>query len=111
VDGAWQTAVGQDVQFPDVAGPSPSAVDRLLLRYLDRLVRTATSRPAAAEAFLEAITLSGPMTRLVGPKALLATLLGPSRPAPGAPTLTADERARARAAGTSPDVPDAADTV
>ncbi|MDG9702069.1 FAD-dependent oxidoreductase [Streptomyces sp. DH37] len=106
VDGAWQTAVGQDVQFPDVAGPSPSAVDRLLLRYLDRLVRTATSRPAAAEAFLEAITLSGPMTRLVGPKALLTTLLGPRRPAPAAPTLTADERSRARGAGATPEVPD-----
>ncbi|WP_338018008.1 NAD(P)/FAD-dependent oxidoreductase [Streptomyces taklimakanensis] len=101
VNGAWMTAVGQDVQFPDVVGPRPSAVDRLLVRYVDRLVRTAASRPTAAEAFLEAFSLSGPMTRMVGPKALLATLLGPTGPAPAAPTLTADEYARARGTGSA----------
>ncbi|HEX5568136.1 MAG TPA: FAD-dependent monooxygenase, partial [Streptomyces sp.] len=80
VSGAWKTATGQDLQFPDVVGPRPSAVDRLLLGYVNRLVRTSLARPAAAEAFFEAITLSGPMTRLVTPRALLTTLRGPPLP-------------------------------
>ncbi|GAA2440021.1 FAD-dependent oxidoreductase [Streptomyces macrosporus] len=103
VDGAWKTATGQDVLFPDVIGPRPSAVDRLLMRYVDRLLRAALSHRAAAEAFIETLTLSAPMTRLVGPKALLAAVRGPSAPPLSEPPLTADELARARgAAGNAP---------
>ncbi|WP_037732114.1 NAD(P)/FAD-dependent oxidoreductase [Streptomyces megasporus] len=103
VAGAWKTATGQDVLFPDVVGPRPSSVDRLLLRYVDRLFETALSRRAAAEAFIDMLTLSAPMGRLIGPKALLAAVRGPAAPPPSEPPLTADELTRARGtAGNAP---------
>ncbi|CAM5730990.1 hypothetical protein SANTM175S_04465 [Streptomyces antimycoticus] len=47
-----------------------------------------SDRPAAAAAFYGAFALSKPMAQLVSPKAALATLLGPTRPALSAPPLS-----------------------
>lgn len=94
VDGAWTTATTQDVLYPDAVGDRPGLPARLLQRYMDRLTATAHTRPAAADALYEALTLSGPMTRLVSPRAALATLLGPgARPEPGPPLTAAEQRA------------------
>ncbi|MGZ3142674.1 NAD(P)/FAD-dependent oxidoreductase [Lentzea chajnantorensis] len=93
VDGAWAMATNQDILYPDAIGKPLPLAGRVLQRYVDRLVRTATSEPAVTRAFIDAFTLSGPMTNLMSPRVFLATLRGPRTAAP-APTLTAEERAR-----------------
>jgi 2-polyprenyl-6-methoxyphenol hydroxylase-like FAD-dependent oxidoreductase len=95
-NGAWTMATGQDVLYPDAVGRAPNPVERLLQRYVDRLIRVATSRPTAARALIDAFTLSTPMSRLVAPAPMFATLLGPRQPALTTPPLTDDERIRAR---------------
>ncbi len=93
VDGAWSMATNQDILYPDAVGKPLPLTGRVLQRYVDRLVRTATTEPVVTRAFIDAFTLSGPMTKLLSPKVFLATLRGP-RGEPPAPTLTADERSR-----------------
>ncbi|GGO90587.1 NAD(P)/FAD-dependent oxidoreductase [Wenjunlia tyrosinilytica] len=95
VEPAWMVATGQDILYPDAVGPRPNAVAALGQRYVERLMRTAASRPSVAEALLESFTLSGPMTGLLAPKVALATLRGPHLPPLKEPPLTADERSRA----------------
>ncbi|AGP58325.1 hypothetical protein M271_34565 [Streptomyces rapamycinicus NRRL 5491] len=87
-EGAWSTATSQDVLYPQAIGAPPTMATRLLQRYVDRLVKTASDRPAAAAAFYGVFALSKPMAQLVSPKAALATLLGPTRPALSAPPLS-----------------------
>ncbi|SEB60538.1 NAD(P)/FAD-dependent oxidoreductase [Streptomyces melanosporofaciens] len=87
-EGAWTTATSQDVLYPQAIGAPPTMAARLLQRYVDRLVRTASDRPAAAAAFYGAFALSKPMSQLLSPKAALATLLGPTRPALSTPPLS-----------------------
>ncbi|ANZ38068.1 hypothetical protein BBK82_20385 [Lentzea guizhouensis] len=93
VDGAWSMATNQDILYPDAIGKPLPLAGRVLQRYVDRLVRTATTESLVTRAFIDAFTLSGPMTKLLSPKVFLATLRGP-RSAPPAPTLTTDERSR-----------------
>lgn len=94
VDGAWAMATNQDILYPDAVGKPLPLAGRVLQRYVDRLVRTATTEPPVTRAFLDAFTLSAPMTNLLSPKILLATLRGPKTTASPDPTLTAAERAR-----------------
>ncbi|MCT2593534.1 FAD-dependent oxidoreductase [Streptomyces sp. N2-109] len=95
VECAWTTATTQDVLYPEAVGEAPRLPARILQRYMDRLMVTANARPAAADALFEALTLSGPMTRLVSPRAAFATLLGPGggTPLPGPPLTAAETRA------------------
>ncbi|MET8757648.1 FAD-dependent monooxygenase [Lentzea sp. NPDC004782] len=97
VDGAWAMATNQDILYPGAVGKPLPLAGRVLQRYVDRLVRTATTEMAVTRAFLEAFTLSGPMAKLVSPKVVWATLRGP-RSAPPEPTLTAVERSRVTSA-------------
>lgn len=90
-DGAWQTATSQDVLYPNAIGPRPTIAARLMQRYLDRLIKTANDRPAAAQALFDAFSLSGPLAGLTAPKVLLSVLRGPRRPPLPAPPLTRRE--------------------
>lgn len=98
VDGAWSMATNQDILYPGAVGKPLPPAGRLLQRYVDRLVRTATADAAVTRVFLDAFTLSAPMTRLMSPRTMWATLRGPRREASAEPTLTADERGRVIAA-------------
>ena len=93
VDGAWAMATNQDILYPGAVGKPLPPVGRVLQRYVDRLVRTATTEPPVTRAFLEAFTLSAPMANLLSPRMVWATLRGPRSASPE-PTLTADERDR-----------------
>ncbi|MGI5504986.1 NAD(P)/FAD-dependent oxidoreductase [Lentzea sp. CA-135723] len=93
VDGAWAMATNQDILYPGAVGKPLPLAGRVLQRYVDRLVRTATTEVAVTRAFLDAFTLSAPMANLVSPKVLWATLRGPRSASPE-PTLTEDERER-----------------
>ncbi|USX51202.1 NAD(P)/FAD-dependent oxidoreductase [Lentzea sp. HUAS12] len=97
VDGAWAMATNQDILYPGAVGKPLPLAGRVLQRYVDRLVRTATTEPPVTRAFLEAFTLSAPMANLLSPRMVWATLRGPRSASPE-PTLTADERERVTSA-------------
>ncbi len=94
VDGAWAMATNQDILYPDAVGKPLPLTGRVLQRYVDRLVRTATTESHVTRAFIDAFTLSGPMTKLLSLKVFLATMRGPKTTASPDPTLTTEERSR-----------------
>jgi flavin-dependent dehydrogenase len=98
VDGAWAMATNQDILYPGAVGKPLPLAGRVLQRYVDRLVRTATSEAEVTRAFLDAFTLSGPMARLMSPRVVWATMRGPRRSVSPEPTLTDAERERVTAA-------------
>jgi 2-polyprenyl-6-methoxyphenol hydroxylase-like FAD-dependent oxidoreductase len=101
----WLVATGQDIQYPGAVGkPQPRAA-KLAQAYFERFIRTAAANPAAAARLYEAFTLSGPMSRLFSPAAILSVIRGPSLPVLDAAPLTADELARAGIASAPPSVP------
>jgi 2-polyprenyl-6-methoxyphenol hydroxylase-like FAD-dependent oxidoreductase len=89
---AWELATGTDIRYPDAIGKQPGLPQELLIRYVNRLMRTATERPLVAQALLGVITLSKPLTALLAPEILLAVLRGPLRPPLAEPPFTASER-------------------
>jgi 2-polyprenyl-6-methoxyphenol hydroxylase-like FAD-dependent oxidoreductase len=104
-DTPWLVATGQDIQYPGAVGkPQPRAA-KLAQAYFERFIRTAAANPAAAARLYEAFTLSGPMSRLFTPAAVLSVIRGPSLPALDAAPLTADEIARAGIASAPPSAP------
>ncbi|MCG8921444.1 NAD(P)/FAD-dependent oxidoreductase [Lentzea sp. CC55] len=94
VDGAWAMATNQDILYPGAVGKPLPLAGRVLQRYVDRLVRTATTEAPVTRAFLNAFTLSAPMAGLMSPKVVWATMRGPRGEVSPEPTLTADERDR-----------------
>ncbi|QUQ69685.1 hypothetical protein [Kutzneria sp. CA-103260] len=92
VEPAWTTASGEDCLYPNVTGAGPTRMTLVVRRYVERLTRTAISRPDVAEALIDAMTLSVPMTTLVAPKIVLATLRGPRHSPAAQPPVTAEER-------------------
>ncbi|MHC0433307.1 NAD(P)/FAD-dependent oxidoreductase [Streptomyces sp. O3] len=91
-DMAWQLAAAQDIHYPEATGTPPTPLDRLTVRYVDRLTRTATTDPRATRALLEVMTLSAPASALFRPSVALTALRGPRRAALAGPPLTAAER-------------------
>ncbi|MGW1492001.1 NAD(P)/FAD-dependent oxidoreductase [Streptomyces sp. NBC_00191] len=88
---AWTLATGQDIYFPDSRGKTPNAVDRLLSRYVNRLIETATGSFYMAKALSDVMTLQAGVERLVRPGVILSALRGPRRPQLEKPPLTNEE--------------------
>jgi 2-polyprenyl-6-methoxyphenol hydroxylase-like FAD-dependent oxidoreductase len=82
--GAWMVATGEDLRWPGTEGGSTSAADRLVRRYLARVVAQATVDPVVAGAFFDVVALLAEPTSLLRP-ALAARVLTRRVPAP-APT-------------------------
>ncbi|MFJ3222085.1 FAD-dependent monooxygenase [Streptomyces sp. NPDC086783] len=93
VDAAWSLATGQDIFFPGVTGGAPNMADRLLARYVDRLLKTTTGSFTATRKFTDVSSLQAPLTTLVGPRLLLAAAVGPHLPPLSGPPLSQEERA------------------
>ncbi|MEU7259727.1 FAD-dependent monooxygenase [Streptomyces rimosus] len=89
---AWSVATGQDRLLLHGADARPTATDRLAQHGAARLMRAAAGDPTAAEAFFGVLTLAHSPTRLLTPKALLATLVGSRRPPLTEPPLTPREQ-------------------
>ncbi|MFI0780279.1 NAD(P)/FAD-dependent oxidoreductase [Streptomyces sp. NPDC021212] len=92
VDNAWTLATGQDVFYPNAAGRQPGLAERMLRLYVNRVTKTAADRPRVAAAVSDAFTLSAPLTRLMKPRIVFETLLGPTRPPLTGPPLTSRDR-------------------
>ncbi|MFB7645485.1 FAD-dependent oxidoreductase [Streptomyces sp. NPDC056084] len=99
---AWTLSAGQDAFYPGATTRPPGAAERLLSRYVDRLMLTATGNYTVATALTEVMTLSGPAGGLVRPRVLLAALAGPGRPQLTAPPLTDRELALAQSPQKTP---------
>ncbi|MFF8595019.1 NAD(P)/FAD-dependent oxidoreductase [Streptomyces sp. NPDC015220] len=97
VAGAWDLAVGQDAFYPGATDTPPTAVERLLARFVDRAVATGARNPRALGALLDVMSLEKPATRLFSADMLLPMLLGPKRHHLQQPPLTAAERGAAGA--------------
>jgi flavin-dependent dehydrogenase len=69
---------GTDFRFPQTRGPKPPGTD-LVNRYLARLTRRAQRDHRLADAFFDAMFMTSPATRLLGPATLWRTLR-PLRP-------------------------------
>jgi 2-polyprenyl-6-methoxyphenol hydroxylase-like FAD-dependent oxidoreductase len=89
----WQVATGQDIQYPGATGGRPPASAKLVQAYFERLIRTSAANPDLAALLYEAVTFSGPMSRLVSPAAVLAALRGPALPELASAPLTPEELA------------------
>ncbi|QFZ20319.1 FAD-dependent oxidoreductase [Saccharothrix syringae] len=90
---AWAMAVGQDQRYPATTGPRRGRAARLLDRYLDRMVVTATGRPSVTKAQIDTYTLSAPLSRLLHPATVLGVLRGPAHPPPADVPFTPAELA------------------
>ncbi|MGW1865835.1 FAD-dependent monooxygenase [Streptomyces mauvecolor] len=99
---AWDLATGQDILYPGAVGRQPGLGAKVLRRYVDRLLLTATGRPLVTKAFFEVITLSSPLTALVRPEVVLAVLRGPALPKLTTPPLTERELAVAQRPQSTP---------
>lgn len=96
--GAWMVATGEDLRWPETEGGSTSAGDRLVRRYLDRVVAAAATDPVVGEAYFDVVALLAEPTSLLRP-ALAARVLARRHAPPSAvppnplPTITAPARA------------------
>ncbi|GHE08443.1 hypothetical protein GCM10010339_56870 [Streptomyces alanosinicus] len=93
IGSAWALATGQDIHFPTTKDKSPGLADRLLLRYVGRLARTATGSFHADTALTDVLSLQAAPATLVRPAVLLTAPLGPLRTPHEPPPFTPAERA------------------
>ena len=80
VAAAWDLAVGQDAFYPGATDTPPTALERLLARFVDQAVATGARNPRALGALLDVMSLEKPATRLFSPDMLVPMLFGPRRP-------------------------------
>jgi 2-polyprenyl-6-methoxyphenol hydroxylase-like FAD-dependent oxidoreductase len=79
--GAWMVAIGEDHRYPETRGGKVSAADRLIRRYLDRVVATAAVDPVVNAAFFDVVGLLAEPMSLMRPT-LIARVLGRRHDAP-----------------------------
>ena len=79
--GAWMVATGEDMRWPGTEGGTASVADRVVRRYLDRVVAAATVDPVANRAFFRVVAMLAPPTSLMRP-ALAWRVLSRRRPTP-----------------------------
>ena len=85
--GAWMVATGEDLRWPGTEGGSVTVADRVVRRYLDRVVAAAATDAVVGGAFFDVIALLAPPTSLMRP-ALAARVLGRRHAAPPAAAPT-----------------------
>jgi 2-polyprenyl-6-methoxyphenol hydroxylase-like FAD-dependent oxidoreductase len=79
--GAWMVAIGEDLRYPETRGGKVGIADRLIRRYLDRVVAVAAVDPVVNAAFFDVVALLAEPTSLMRP-ALMAGVLGRRRETP-----------------------------
>ncbi|CAM5670581.1 NAD(P)/FAD-dependent oxidoreductase [Streptomyces viridochromogenes] len=89
---AWDLAVGQDARYPGATDTQPTAIERILARYVDRCVATGARNPRALSALLDVMSMEKPPTRLFSRDILVPMILGPKRPHLQGPPLAESER-------------------
>jgi 2-polyprenyl-6-methoxyphenol hydroxylase-like FAD-dependent oxidoreductase len=69
----WQTAVGSDLNLPEVEGPRPLSM-RITNAYLEKVMTAAESDPIVVSQFMRVTSMIDPPTRLMRPAMVLRVL-------------------------------------
>ncbi|WP_433918657.1 NAD(P)/FAD-dependent oxidoreductase [Streptomyces canus] len=96
VGAAWELATGQDVFYPGATENGPTARDRAVAAYVDRLMYTATGNGRIARRVTDVTSLERRAEVLLAPGVLLAAAVGPLKPTLAEPPLTAEELKKAQ---------------
>jgi hypothetical protein len=67
-------STGADLRYPTTTGAQVRAMNRVLYRYLDRVVAAATQDPAVAETYARVIGMLARPAALFAPRILAAAL-------------------------------------
>jgi 2-polyprenyl-6-methoxyphenol hydroxylase-like FAD-dependent oxidoreductase len=70
----WMLSTGADLRYPTTTGAQVRAMNRVLYRYLDRVVAAATQDPAVAETYARVIGMLARPAALFAPRILAAAL-------------------------------------
>jgi 2-polyprenyl-6-methoxyphenol hydroxylase-like FAD-dependent oxidoreductase len=90
--GPWTIATGEDLRYPATTGGSSSVPERLIRRYMDRLVAAAATDPEVNAAFFDVIAVLAEPSTLLRPSMSLR-VLGRRHPVPPAdPPIPAPRR-------------------
>jgi 2-polyprenyl-6-methoxyphenol hydroxylase-like FAD-dependent oxidoreductase len=79
-DGAWLIATGEDLRYPTTTGGQTHLPDRLVQRYLNRVVWAACGKPAVTTALLDVLNLIDPPQALMRPRVMLSALTARTGP-------------------------------
>ena len=71
----WDIAIGEDVRWPDTVGASPTAINRAMYRYMDRVMRADPDDLHTWRTLFEVMHLVKPPTALLHPRVLRRALL------------------------------------
>ena len=77
---AWVIATGADVRYPTTEGRQPGAVDRLMQKYLDRVIEVSMQDAHVNAAFMRVVHLLASPTTLLAPGVARRVLAGRPRP-------------------------------
>jgi flavin-dependent dehydrogenase len=72
--GAWMVATGEDLRYPGTTGGSTSLPDRLVRRYMDRVIAAAASDEEINAAFVDVVGLLEEPTSLMHPRVVRRVL-------------------------------------
>ena len=86
--GAWIIATGADARYPTTEGRQPGLVDRLMHRYLDRVIEVSMQDARVNEAFLRVVHLLDAPPALFRPTVVVRALARVQRPIVDPPTRT-----------------------
>ncbi|MFI5759010.1 FAD-dependent oxidoreductase [Streptomyces sp. NPDC051569] len=86
---AWGIASGADRELPGARGDAARsrAADRIVARYLARVLERAPGDPVVGAAFRSVFTLTAPVSVLFAPRIVRAVLFGPVLPSPPGPPM------------------------
>ncbi|MDQ4110639.1 MAG: FAD-dependent monooxygenase [Actinomycetota bacterium] len=68
VKGPWMIATGNDLRSPNTVGASQTPIDRLVNKYLDRILAAVADDPVVNAAFLRVLNLIDEPTALFAPR-------------------------------------------
>jgi 2-polyprenyl-6-methoxyphenol hydroxylase-like FAD-dependent oxidoreductase len=74
IKGPWMLATGSDLRYPSTVGAAQTPVDRLVNRYLDRVIAAVADDEVVNAAFLRVLNLIDEPSALFSPKVALRVL-------------------------------------
>jgi 2-polyprenyl-6-methoxyphenol hydroxylase-like FAD-dependent oxidoreductase len=80
--GPWMLATGSDLRYPTTVGASQTPVDRLVSKYLDRVLAKVSDDPVVSAAFLRVLNMIDDPQALFSPRLMPRVLFGRPRSAP-----------------------------
>ncbi|MEI8409468.1 MULTISPECIES: FAD-dependent oxidoreductase [unclassified Kribbella] len=80
--GPWMLSTGSDLRYPTTVGASQTRVDKLVNKYLDRVLAAVSDDATVSAAFLRVLNMIDEPQALFSPRLMPRVLLSRRRPAP-----------------------------